>query len=208
VGLTVSTLIWTGPFRISDLLAACLDDEHPWPHEDVSRTGVARGQGAGLLGRLRVGARRAVAPASRAVPCREQCLAVVAALSGADTTGGRAISATTEWNDVDLLLTVEREAGRRRRCGTSCRRLRASPSGSRRVTPPWRSGSPHAGTPSWRRRGVRRGSPPDAPRNTARTAAEAMAARRGRLSSQNSVAGNACAHGPAGRRRLSTPSRC
>jgi hypothetical protein len=41
----------------------------------------------------------------------EQRLAVIAALSGADTKGGRAISATTEWYDVDLLLTVEREAG-------------------------------------------------------------------------------------------------
>jgi hypothetical protein len=27
----MSTLIWTGPFRIKDLLAACLDDNHPWP---------------------------------------------------------------------------------------------------------------------------------------------------------------------------------
>lgn len=27
----MSTLIWTGPFRISNLLAACLDDDHPWP---------------------------------------------------------------------------------------------------------------------------------------------------------------------------------
>lgn len=42
----------------------------------------------------------------------EQRLAVVAALSGADTKGARGISATTEWNDVDLLLTVERETGR------------------------------------------------------------------------------------------------
>lgn len=27
----MSIFTWTGPFRISDLLAACLDDEQPWP---------------------------------------------------------------------------------------------------------------------------------------------------------------------------------
>lgn len=28
---TMSTLVWTGPFRINALLAASLDDDHPWP---------------------------------------------------------------------------------------------------------------------------------------------------------------------------------
>ena len=27
----MSKLRWTGPFRIRELLAACLDDDHPWP---------------------------------------------------------------------------------------------------------------------------------------------------------------------------------
>ncbi len=31
VSTTVTTLAWTGPFRISDLLAACMDDDHAWP---------------------------------------------------------------------------------------------------------------------------------------------------------------------------------
>jgi hypothetical protein len=31
VSMTVTTLAWTGPFRISDLLAACMDDDHAWP---------------------------------------------------------------------------------------------------------------------------------------------------------------------------------
>jgi hypothetical protein len=29
VGQTMNTIIWTGPFRISALLRACLDDDHP-----------------------------------------------------------------------------------------------------------------------------------------------------------------------------------
>ena len=29
--LRLSALTWTRPFRIKDLLAACLDDDHPWP---------------------------------------------------------------------------------------------------------------------------------------------------------------------------------
>lgn len=40
-----------------------------------------------------------------------QRLAVVAALSGAEIADGRSIRATTEWNDLDLLLTIERTSG-------------------------------------------------------------------------------------------------
>lgn len=71
-----------------------------------------------FLERLSLAAREPVYSAAFAWALDEQSplplkqrFAIVAALSGADTAGGRAISATTEWNDVDLLLTVEREAG-------------------------------------------------------------------------------------------------
>ncbi len=31
MALTMSTLAWIGPFRVRDLLAACIDDDHSWP---------------------------------------------------------------------------------------------------------------------------------------------------------------------------------
>lgn len=36
------TLKWTGPFRVADLLANCLVDDHPWPPESKAVYLVAR----------------------------------------------------------------------------------------------------------------------------------------------------------------------